>query len=99
MRPVIERVFNTHSHEVMPSTIETAEALAGVRLDRRRVYAIINREVCATSSWTQSCSGCNSDDPCRADEQGAGCDECGYTGLCRVSMWIPLSAISAQAEA
>lgn len=99
MRPVIERVFIGRSQEDKPSTIEAAEAIAKERLDCRRAYAIIRGEVCASVRWTQSCSGFNSEDPYHAGERGAGCDECGYTGMRRHSMWTPLSAIKAQADA
>ena len=62
------------------TTYEKAEELCGHKLDRRKNYCIINGEVCDSGSWTQECSGCD----------GAGCDECGYQGKTRESMWLSL---------
>lgn len=79
-------------------TIEQAEAFAGKRLDRRYRYAILpgvnsKPELHHVASWTQGCSGC-------AYEDGTheGCEECGYTGKVRHSMWLPASAIDVDKE-
>ena len=59
---------------------DTAERLAGHRLDRRRRYAVINDVLCSLEAWTDTCSGCD----------GAGCHKCGYQGCRRTSYWLPL---------
>jgi hypothetical protein len=97
MATVIER----HGHEIdakgfihyddRPSTYEAAERIAGVRLDRRRNYAIIDGEVCDSGSWSVACSGCHEGYGNEASK-GHGCRECGYTGRRRESMWLPLVA-------
>lgn len=88
--------------EEVDSTFEHAESIAGVKLDRRKNYMIIDGEVCQTVTWTRSCSGC-----CEAGDYGGllhrykydekarchighGCHECGYHGKVRTSMWVPL---------
>lgn len=83
MACVIERVGEI----ICPSTHENAERIVGRRLDRRRNYAIIDGKVCQYISWTQQCSGCSAD--CE-EERGCGCEECGYHGRVRESMWLPL---------
>lgn len=40
--------------------------------------------------WTTACSGCyESTDGFPTGDIGGGCDECGYTGKRRWSMWVP----------
>lgn len=68
-----------------------AEKMTGRRLDRRRKYAVISGEVCNLGRWTEACSGCCPDDERWDGDTGVGCDECGYTGRTRASMWFPLS--------
>ena len=63
-----------------------ADEKAGKRLDRRRNYAFIDDELCASVSWTQHCSGCSSS----LNERGFGCRECGYHGVVRTSMFLPI---------
>ena len=94
MATVIER----HGHHVdgdgwihydgRPSSFETAEAIAGKRLDRRKNYAIIDCQVCECAEWSQGCSGCQDG---AGTGTGHGCEECGYTGRRRMSQWVPLA--------
>ena len=90
MRTVIKRNF---PNEDIPSTYEASEKICGVRLDRRRNYAIINGEVCSFHSWTRPCSGCSCDGeyPCTCCvERGAGCDWFGHTGKQREGFWLTI---------
>ena len=75
-----------------------AESIAGFRVDRRRRYAVEDDgSACDVSGalifslarWTESCSGCNSDDPYKSHLDGTGCEECGYTGRRRYVYWVP----------
>ena len=86
MATVVERTFGPDGAiEDRPSSYEAAEAIAGRRLDRRRGYAIIMGRVCESARWSSACSGCSED----GSDRGLGCDECGYTGRRRQSIWVP----------
>lgn len=69
-------------------SIESADRIAGRRLDRRRNYALIAAEVCESVTWTEPCSGCY--EGYAHDGRGSGCPECGNTGRSRRSMWVPV---------
>lgn len=94
MATVIERKFKVDCEfDDIPSTYDRADKIAGIKLDRRKKYAIINGEVCESASWTRPCSGCScaNEYPCDCCiERGAGCHECGYTGKRIESHWIPI---------
>jgi len=75
-----------------PSTFEKAEKVAGFKLDKRRNYAIIQNEVRQLAKWTQPCSGCSDDSEYSNASRGSGCSECGYHGVVRTGMYLPLSA-------
>ena len=99
MAKVIERKFVTNEYGQIsdftdvPSSFKKADKLAGVRLDRRRNYAIIKGEVNQSATWTTPCTGCSCDSeyPCMCCQtRGAGCEECGGTGKRRSSMWFPV---------
>ena len=99
MRKVIER-FGTEvvngiiQHDDRPSTYEAAEKLCGMKLDRRKNYAIHKGEVCVSIRWSSPCTGCSCDGeyPCSCcRERGGGCHECGYTGRVRNGMWTPIT--------
>jgi len=85
MSKVIERLGTTideHGyihHNDQPAPFEYAELLAGIKLDRRKNYAIINGEVCESAEWTMECTSC----------EGGGCYECGYQGKVRRAQWVP----------
>jgi hypothetical protein len=75
----------------VPATFEEADAVAGRRVDRRCRYLIApndsgKRELCELAQWTESCSGCR-----YPDGTNDGCHECGYHGVCRVSMFLPVT--------
>ncbi|MDQ0505964.1 hypothetical protein [Xanthobacter agilis] len=76
------------THDDRPCTWERGDEIAGRRLDRRRVYAVIDGDVCELVMWSARCSGCSSDDPYEA--RGAGCRECGWTGRRRNAQFIPV---------
>lgn len=85
---VIERVsfevvhdgYTETEYSDVPSTYSYAESISGIKLDRRRNYAIIDGIVCESAAWTRICSGCH----------GGGCSECGGRGKRREEMWLPL---------
>ncbi|MDE2102052.1 MAG: hypothetical protein KGL39_32700 [Patescibacteria group bacterium] len=84
---ILRRVFKNTTDgstdfDDVPATVEEAERLTGCRLDRRRNYCIIFRDVCALATWSQRCSGC----------EGAGCFECRGRGNVRISMYHPWPA-------
>lgn len=56
--------------------VSEAEKILGRRLDRRRVYALIDGQVCSLAKWTSCCAGC-----CEGHE--AGCDRL------RHAFWAP----------
>ena len=76
------------------SSHETADRLAGFRVDRRRNYFIARYDgrlqVLQQDSWTQQCSGCACDCGCHGGHGAAGCSECGYTGKRRMSWQSPV---------
>lgn len=95
MATVIERRGHTitddgciHYDEV-PSSYEAADAIAGKRVDRRRNYCIMDGKLHESVSWTQPCSGCGSGSEYDDGVRG-GCRECGYHGVVRSSMWMPI---------
>lgn len=83
------RAIVRHGHKVTddgriiyddrPVPVETLDHVAGVRLDRRKNWALVEGHVCDSASWSQTCSGC----------EGGGCRECGFHGVTRRSMWVP----------
>lgn len=80
-------------YDDVPSTYEAAEKIAGLRLDRRKNYAIIDGQVGESATWSQACTGCyEGHDSFSA--RGNGCDECGYTGRRRMGLYVPLSITS-----
>jgi hypothetical protein len=87
---VIERMGcliagETVRYDDRPGNFAEAERLAGRRLDRRRAYAIVDGVLHEACSFSRPCSGCSED-----GRRGAGCSECGHTGISRQSHWIPL---------
>ena len=83
-----EQVTNVIDH---PSTYEEAEKIHGKKLDRRRNYGIVNGLVSALHWHTAACSGCADDSEYSCASRGSGCGECGYHGVVRSGMYIPLS--------
>jgi hypothetical protein len=73
-----------------PVAIDLAERVAGKRLDRRRSYAVIEGEVCTLGRWSEPCTGCSDDREYVMPTRGAGCEECGHTGMRRVGWWAPI---------
>ena len=71
-------------------TYEEAEKVHGEKLDRRRNYAIIEGAVNSSVTYTQVCPGCDDDREYIRSLKGSGCGECGYHGVVRSSMYIPL---------
>lgn len=84
-------------------TWRQAERIYGMRLDRRRRYALDGKRLLETITHTQSCSGCFEggeymglahnylyDDKanCRV---GSGCSECGHTGKRRFTEYVPFT--------
>lgn len=68
---------------------EQASIFVGVRLDRRKSYALIGGVLCELVSWTDHCSGCNvAGEMCSA--RCVGCYECGYTGKRKRRMFVPI---------
>lgn len=94
MRQVIKRDTSKYDpdfgHDDQPSSYEEAERLIGRRLDRRKVFAIIDGEVFESCSWSQACSGCCDDRENISCERGSGCFECAYTGRSRRFQWVPV---------
>ena len=91
MSAVIVRTVVNGEPRDEPSTHDAAEAIIGRRLDRRRSYGIVRGEVCTVVRWSSACSGCSeTPEGCGRDFRGVGCEECGYTGRCRASMFVPL---------
>lgn len=68
-------------------TWERAEAIAGRRLDRRRVYGWNGAELAELGRWSEICSGCAI---YGCVDTGCGCRECGYTGRRRYAFWVPV---------
>lgn len=94
MQTVIRREFEEEGPRDVVATYEEAEKIIGRKLDHRKIYAIIEGQVCELISWTRPCSGCSCDGeyPCLCcGERGAGCSWCGYTGKSIESHWIALS--------
>lgn len=93
MATVIER-FGTDTtggiiaHDDRPSTYEAAEKIAGIKLDRRKNYAIIEGRVAESCRWSQACRGCYEGHGIDS-ARGYGCNEYGYTGRCQGS-WVPI---------
>lgn len=80
----------TIEHEDVPATWETADALAGHRVDRRRTYAIIDGELCDLARWSDACTGCTEvPEMTIGPDRGIGCHECGHTGRRRNSYFVP----------
>jgi len=56
----------------------------------------IRGEMCEVVKYTDTCSGCRCD-VMEADKNaipiGMGCEECGYTGKRRHTLYIPLSEV------
>ena len=73
-------------HDDRPVPWPDADVRAGFRLDRRKAWAFINGQLCQSARWTQPCSGCSDASALR----GGGCDECGYHGVVRRGMWVPI---------
>lgn len=76
------------------SSYETADRLAGFRLDRRSNYFIDrydgSLQVLQEGYWTTGCSGCSCDCGCYGGHGAAGCSECGYTGKRRMYFQVPV---------
>ncbi|WP_375549479.1 hypothetical protein ABWI01_03550 [Oceanicaulis alexandrii] len=99
-----------------PVNWKDAEAATGLRLDRRRCYALsqdtdqtFGHLLHEIATWVESCTGCHETfeghsvgdyprHPKHGCEIGAGCEECGYTGVRRHSWWVP-SSINSEDEA
>lgn len=69
---------------------DVAESIAGRRLDKRRIYAVIGGGVCGIVRWTGPCSGCTTEG---IEHIGSGCRECGWTGKRSREMWMPMEQI------
>ncbi len=82
------RLFKAVDFEVAHSSLEQA---FGVKLDKRKNYAVIRGVLCEDASWTRACSGCTPEYEAigYCPDQGGGCEECGYTGRRRDGMWVP----------
>lgn len=72
------------------TTYERLERRFKRKLDRRRNYAVVNGELCECGTWTDECSGCSHYDEGYRISDPSGCEECGYTGKVRNSMWVPV---------
>ena len=83
-----EQVTNIIDH---PSTYEEAEKIHGQKLDRRRNYGIVKGLVSALHWNTAACSGCTDDSEYSCASRGGGCIECGYHGVVRSGIYIPLN--------
>lgn len=83
------RILDRTDFEVELCAVENA---FGVRLDRRKKYAVVNGVLCELTKWTQACSGCTPEYESIGynHDAGGGCEECGYTGKRRASMWVPV---------
>jgi hypothetical protein len=80
-------------------SIDDAEKMAGVKLDRRRVYGVVKEgELCFMASYTIRCSGCTEDSEYSFSLIGSGCRECGYTGKRRINEWQPAYLINKALE-
>lgn len=68
---------------------QEAEEQFFFRLDRRRRYATDGMHLLELSRWTEKCFGCACDcgDGYGCSHLAVGCQECGYTGKRRISMW------------
>lgn len=80
-------------HDDQPIEWDEADKRAGFQLDRRRAWAFVNGELCECIRWTQACSGCSCDcgDGYGCSHGAGGCSECGYQGVVRQGMWLPVS--------
>lgn len=99
------------SYDNRQVSIKVAEKHIGYRLDHRRIYAIIDGELCQNAEYTDSCSGCfeageymgNAHnygyDEKRQCYVGSGCEECGYTGKRRVKFWMLIKMANILEEA
>ena len=79
-------------HDDQPVAWDDADARAGFRLDRRKLWAFIKDELHEICRWTQACSGCSYEGDYIMPKRGGGCDECGHQGVVRNAMWIPYYA-------
>ncbi|WP_454917325.1 hypothetical protein [Xanthobacter sediminis] len=84
----IDDVGDIH-HDDRPCSWERGDELAGRWLDRRRVYAVIDGEVCDLVTWSAPCSGCCEGLWLSDAARGAGCRECGFTGRRRRAQFVP----------
>jgi len=78
-------------HNETPLGWSEADAKAGFRLDRRKLWAFMDDELCELIQWTDACSGCSCDCGCMGGHGAGGCSECGYQGKVRNGQWIPYS--------
>lgn len=89
----IERLSTTVSedgrihHDERALTWAEADAKAGRRLDRRRLWAFVDGELCRLVRWSQICTGCSYDTD-YGSQKGGGCEECGYHGVVRNGQWV-----------
>lgn len=91
MGQVKERIFNKDGSTDVLRSFDDAEKITGFRLDRRKNYLIAKGEIRQLKKWTQVCSGCSDDSEYSSPSRGAGCHECGYHGVTRVGMYLPLA--------
>ncbi|MFB9970082.1 hypothetical protein ACFFMP_08615 [Pseudoroseomonas cervicalis] len=84
-------VITYHERE---ATWAEADAVAGRRVDRRRLYCIMTDDdgrdaLHEVLRWTQHCTGCTEvPEMTLPPDRGPGCRECGYQGRVRNSVWI-----------
>jgi hypothetical protein len=82
-RGVIYHEGGTFSHDETPITYEEAERIAGVKLDRRKNYMVVEGKVCEAAAWSDECENC----------EGGGCPECGGKGKRRYGIWVPVGVM------
>lgn len=85
---------------MQPVSYKDADKLAGLRVDRRckQYYSTDDKKPCKSTGAVlfksatvrMSCSGCSDDSEYSTQAVGAGCSECGYHGVVRVSFPVPV---------
>lgn len=79
---------NTQQKELIPGSFTEAELLAGHRLDRRKVYLIIEGVVHVQQSFTSDCLCCLT-----PEGFNTGCKSCGYTKKTRCTRFHPIKSM------
>jgi hypothetical protein len=90
-RPAYGPVRLTGSFDFIVRHADLQKAI-GVKLDRRKSYALVEGILCSLGNWNDSCSGCTASyEEAGYADRGNGCDECGYTGRRKHSQWLPVN--------